>query len=89
MTDEADRLQAEAERPKRVQWADWLRCAPITDDPEGDFVADARRDPDFPKSVDGPHQLRAYLRSKGACPEAIEAVPDVWWRYVQWRAGKQ
>jgi hypothetical protein len=65
----------------------WLAKARITDDPEGDLIEDMRRDakangelPLF-KNI---HAMRAYLHSKGACHEALQAVPRVWRRYEHW-----
>lgn len=51
-----------------------------TDSPQGDFVADVKRDPDFldPKSWE---ELRLYLAARGACAEAIEAGRAVWQQY--------
>jgi hypothetical protein len=49
----------------------WLAVARVTDDPEGDFVEDAKA-------------LKDYVRGKGACREAVRTVPRVWRRYEQW-----
>jgi hypothetical protein len=62
----------------------WLAAARVTNDPEGDFVADARRDPTFPETITSMRAMRGYLLRKGACREALAVVPGVWRRYEQW-----
>jgi hypothetical protein len=62
----------------------WLTVARVTNDPEGDFVADARRDPSFPEAVPDIKAMRGYLLRKGACREALAVVPGVWRRYERW-----
>ena len=59
---------------------EYLKHRRAADTPEGDFVADALRDPDFPdaKSWD---ELEGYLRRRNACPEAITAGRVVWRQY--------
>jgi hypothetical protein len=49
----------------------WLTIARVTNDPEGDFVADARRDPTFPEAVPDIKAMRGYLLRQGACREAL------------------
>lgn len=70
------------------QTAAWLSRARITDDPEGDLIADMRaelrRGADIPGLFPNVAAMRAYLRSRGACPEALAAVPGVWRRYRKW-----
>jgi uncharacterized protein YozE (UPF0346 family) len=67
-----------------LSFAAWLAVARVTDDPEGDFVEDARRDSTFPKSFPDITALRDYLRSKRACREAVATIPHVWRRYQHW-----
>ena len=67
----------------------WLEAARRTDDPAGDLIADMRRDfernpADFPRLFPSITAMRAYLRAKGACHEAMRAVPVVWRRYAKW-----
>jgi uncharacterized protein YozE (UPF0346 family) len=62
----------------------WLTIARVTNDPEGDFVADARRDPTFPEAVPDIKAMRGYLLRQGACREALATVPRVWRRYERW-----
>jgi hypothetical protein len=62
----------------------WLEHAQVTDDPEGDFVRDARRDPNLPDFKSLSH-MRRYLRTQNACPEAIALAPTMWRRLSRWR----
>ena len=50
------------------------------DNPEGDFVKDARRDSGFP-DVAAWDDLKRYLTSKRADPSAIEAAETLWREY--------
>lgn len=50
------------------------------DNPQGDFVEDARRDPRFP-DVQSWLDLKHYLQSRGACEEAVVAARAVWQGY--------
>ena len=62
----------------------WLRRAAVTDDPVGDFIADARRDRTFPRGIRSYGQLRNYLLYRdGVCPEALASLPAVWERYCE------
>jgi phytoene dehydrogenase-like protein len=45
-------------------FAEWLKCARVTDDPEGDLVADMRRDPDRPRTFTSLKALRGYIGFK-------------------------
>jgi YozE SAM-like fold len=56
----------------------WLASARITDDPMGDLIADMRRDPNIPSLFKNIDAMRDYLRTKGACREAIAVVPKLW-----------
>jgi uncharacterized protein YozE (UPF0346 family) len=71
-------------RERKMSFAEWLAVARITDDPEGDFVEDARRDPTFPEDFPDAEAVRWYLRRHGACREALAVVPRVWRRYQAW-----
>jgi hypothetical protein len=68
--------------------AAFLARAHITDNPEGDLIADMRselrRGADMPEIFHSQRELQAYLSGKGACPEALAAVPGVWQRYRRW-----
>ena len=59
---------------------EYVNFAPITDDPEGDFIGDARRDRGFP-DVRSWSELKGYLRTRGACREAIVAARAIWRQY--------
>jgi hypothetical protein len=59
----------------------WLARARITDNPEGDLIADMRADPDIPPLFHNIDEMRGYLARKGACIPAMEAVRKVWPRY--------
>ncbi|TNC93522.1 MAG: Uncharacterized protein FD119_3951 [Stygiobacter sp.] len=50
------------------------------DNPQGDFVEDARRDPRFPDVQSWP-DLKLYLARRGACEEAVAAARIVWQGY--------
>lgn len=72
---------------RQLTFSTWLASARITDDPEGDLIEDLRADrrlngrlPPIRTLAD----LSGHLRNRSACREAIEAVPDVWDRYVRW-----
>jgi hypothetical protein len=63
----------------------WLATALITDDPAGDLIADMRREQEtMPSLFKNIRDMRAYLVSRRACPEALAAVPAVWRRYSKW-----
>jgi hypothetical protein len=62
----------------------WLARERITDNTEGDLIADMRNDIDLPSLFPNIAAMREYLRSRGACPEALAAVPRVWRRYRRW-----
>lgn len=66
----------------------WLTRAHVTDDPEGDLIADMRaelrRGAEVPALFPNMVSMQDYLRSRGACPEALAAVPGVWRRYRRW-----
>jgi hypothetical protein len=68
----------------------WLARARITDDPEGDLVSDLRREQRIGKLPDSalvsPRAMQGYIRLRGGCDGAIEAVPGVWRRFRNWRA---
>jgi hypothetical protein len=69
--------------------AAWLEAARATDDPAGDLISDMRRDlardpATFPRLFPNIESMRGYLRSKGACREALQAVPTLWRRYRAW-----
>jgi hypothetical protein len=62
----------------------WLAKSRITDDPAGDLMADMRRDAALPPLFRNIREMRAYLVSRGGCPEALQAIPVVWRRYSSW-----
>jgi hypothetical protein len=43
----------------------WLAKARISDDPEGDLIADMRGDPSIPPLFGSADEMRGYIRSKG------------------------
>jgi hypothetical protein len=64
-------------------FAQYIRAARATDDPRGDFIADAKaeiRADRFPR-VEGWEDLRAHLRTRRACPGAVRAAAAVWDEY--------
>lgn len=69
-----------------VTFADWLKSAKVTDDPEGDLVHDMRRDPDRPPTFTSLRALRRYVGFKSHYDAAVLAsVPGTWRRYQAWR----
>ena len=64
-----------------VTFKDFLAARPATDDPEGDFAADALVDVTFPDAIRW-SDVEAYLRSMRACSEAIFAARQVWRNYA-------
>jgi YozE SAM-like fold len=62
----------------------WLAVTRITEDPAGDLIADMRTDPNIPHLFSSRDAMRDYVRSKGACRQALAAVPIVWRRYKSW-----
>jgi hypothetical protein len=72
----------------RTPTAAFLLRARVTNDPEGDLIADMRDDlrrhGAMPRLFPNIEALRAYLYSRNACPGALDAAPGVWRRYRQW-----
>jgi hypothetical protein len=68
----------------KMGFSAWLKVARVTDNPEGDFVQDARQDPTFPEDFPDAEAVRWYLYRKGACREALAVVPHLWRRYQHW-----
>jgi hypothetical protein len=63
----------------------WVQSARVTGSPEGDLVADMRGDSGLPELFPNIGAMRRYLENKGACQEALAAVPGVWRRYRRWQ----
>lgn len=59
----------------------WLEGMVVTDNPEGDLVADMLRDPNLPPLFLSIKMMRNHILDHGGCPEAVAAVPGVWQRY--------
>jgi hypothetical protein len=88
--------QAEWEKAERIRtldpWHDapnytahWLNQAQVTDDPEGDLIADMRTDPDIPHLFPTLKAMRAYVGRKSRNdPLVMAAVLGVWRRYRAW-----
>jgi hypothetical protein len=68
--------------------AAWLVRARVTDDPEGDLIADMRselrRSVEVPALFPNMAAMRDYLVGRGASREVLAAVPGVWRRYRRW-----
>jgi hypothetical protein len=81
-------MGGERETRCKTPTAAFLACARATDNPEGDLIADMRRElragVDMPEVFHSQRELQSYLRGKGACAEALAAVPGVWRRYRSW-----
>jgi len=68
-------------------FTDWLASAKRTNDPEGDLVADMRRDRDRPPTFQSITAMRDYVRVKSGGDRAVlAAVPGAWRRYKLWLA---
>ena len=59
----------------------WAARARKTNDPVSDFIGDFRSDKGAPSDFESLARLRLYLKTKNACPEAIEAAAGAWKRY--------
>jgi hypothetical protein len=69
-----------------VEFKTWLKRAKVTDDPAGDFIADARRDTGFP-DTSSRAALASYVRGQsGDDPAVMAAFATAWRRYAQWLA---
>lgn len=66
--------------PSRSRVREWALAARITDDPIGDLIGDLRHDRDLPFLFRNIDAMRAHLRNRGACREALAAVPSAWRR---------
>jgi len=66
----------------------FLSTARITDDIQGDLIADMKRDNDLPNDFSEPDQLRRYIKDRRACDGATDAVAGVWRRYRNWISGR-
>lgn len=64
---------------------DWLAQARVTDDPVGDFIADAAPIPKFLPRVRSASHLEVDLLLRHASRKAIAIVPEVWERYERWK----
>lgn len=58
-----------------MKFANWLQAQVDRDDPVGDLAGDVFRCP--PSAPDwGVDELRAHMRSRGACRESMRALND-------------
>lgn len=64
-----------------MNFAEFLKARPETDDAAGDFVADAKGDSGVPDVTSWDH-LETYLVTQSAIPEAIAAAQVVWAEYA-------
>jgi hypothetical protein len=75
------------------RFAEWLERARVTDDPEGDFVADMRADmrinSDRPQTFTSLRALRCYVSLRGGDREVLAAVSAAWRRYRRWLGRKE
>jgi hypothetical protein len=70
-----------------IGFREFLRTRRVTDNPRGDFIADARRDPRLP-DVQRWSELETYLRLQGdACPEAVRQAKRLWQEFERQRTG--
>lgn len=73
------RILGERDRPSFRYYLEHV--AKRTDDPEGDFVSDARRDPRFPIE----NTWQAVERHVRRDPVVVKAAQGLWWDYEVWR----
>ncbi len=64
-------------------FTDWLLQQADRDDPVGDLASDVARDPDWPASSRSLSRLLVYLRNRGACEGAIQALRTAWGEWQQ------
>ncbi|QPQ55096.1 hypothetical protein IC614_00245 [Allosphingosinicella flava] len=64
-----------------MSFRDYISNRQARGNPQGDFVRDAKLDPNLP-DVESWAQLRAYLERNRACDGAIDAARSVWGSYV-------
>ena len=64
-------------------FAQYIRAVRATDDPRGDFIADAKAEAKAGRlpRIQCWEALRAHLRMRRACPEAVRAAAAVWDEY--------
>lgn len=68
-----------------MSFYEWLQRQSTRDTPTGDLARDAAR---VPQSRDLPDTLSAwdaFLRGRGACPEALSALRLAWRSYQSYR----
>jgi hypothetical protein len=64
----------------KITFLEYVKARRVTDNPAGDFVADARTDRRMPDAKSWDH-LHTYLVTRGAIPDAIKAAKVVWRGY--------
>jgi hypothetical protein len=69
-------------KSKTPRFREWLRARRVTDTPRGDFVGDARRDPQFP-DIASAEQLDLYLALRGAGREVRQIGRRLWRQYAR------
>jgi uncharacterized protein YozE (UPF0346 family) len=63
-----------------ISFLEYLRTRRPSFTQQGDFVAEAQRDPDFPDPKTW-HELNSFLIGRGATPDLIAAARSVWRQY--------
>lgn len=64
----------------------WIKTRRTTDNPRGDFIADAKVDRKMPENFEAWEDLERYLHRIGAWSEAIKSGHMVWREYAKtWR----
>ena len=63
-----------------MSFKEYIAKRQARDNPQGDFVRDARSSADLP-DAESWAELRSYLNRKWACDEAIDAARLVWQSY--------
>lgn len=60
---------------------EFIAACPVPDNPQGDFINDARADIRMPL-INSAAQLESHIRLAGGCFEAVEAGKLVWRAYA-------
>lgn len=61
-----------------VSFVGYLKTARITDDPRGDFLRDARKDPTLPEFIGSFAELLTWVMAKTESEAVLEAAAEVW-----------
>jgi uncharacterized protein YozE (UPF0346 family) len=66
-----------------MTFPEWLSHHERQDDQIGDLACDVKDDRSRPASLTTYAEWRAYLRMRGACPEALRTLKSAWNAYEE------